>query len=43
MRQFVESLMRLYKDRKVDEKKVIGLFKDGKITEEEKWFILNAR
>lgn len=42
MRQFVESIGRLYKDGKIDMAKVIALFKDGKITEEEKWFIINA-
>lgn len=41
MRQFVESMKRLYQNRKIDEKKVINLFIDGKITEEEKWYILN--
>lgn len=40
---FVESLKRLYVENKIDEKKVIELFKNNKITEEEKWFILNAR
>ena len=42
-RQFVESLSRLYKDGKLNTEKVIELFKIGKITEEEKWEILNAR
>lgn len=42
-RQFVESLARLYKDGKLDIKKVITLFENGKITEDEKWEILNAR
>lgn len=42
MRQFVESLKRLYKDGKLETKKVIELFQSGKITEEEKWEILNA-
>ena len=40
---FVESLKRLYVENKIDEKRVIELFKSNKITEEEKWFILNAR
>lgn len=40
MNQFVESLKRLYADGRIDEKKVIELFTDGKITDEEKWYIL---
>lgn len=40
---FVESLKRLYLDNKINNEKVIELFKAGKITEEEKWEILNAR
>ena len=43
MRQFVESLSRLYKNEKVTEEKVLELFRNGKITEDEKWYILNAR
>lgn len=39
---FVESIRRLYKDNKVSEEKVIELFQKGKITEEEKWYILNV-
>lgn len=39
---FVESMRRLYKDGKVDAKKIVELFESGKITEEEKWYILNA-
>ena len=39
---FVESMRRLYRDGKVDEKKIISLFNEGKITEEEKSYILNA-
>ena len=42
-RQFVESLKRLYLDNKVTSEKIIELFQSGKITEEEKWEILNAR
>ena len=41
-RQFVESLRRLYKDEKLTSEKVIELFQKGKITEEEKWYVLNA-
>jgi hypothetical protein len=40
---FVESMRRLYIDNKVDTDKIIELFESKKITEEEKWHILNAR
>ena len=40
---FVESMRRLYADSKVSMDKVIELFENRKITEEEKWYILNAR
>lgn len=40
---FVESMRRLYKDGKVDAKKILELFENKKISEEEKWHILNAR
>lgn len=43
MNVFVESLKRLYKDGKLTSEKVIDLFQNGKITEQEKWDILNAR
>jgi hypothetical protein len=39
---FVESMRRLYRDGKVDEKKIVELYGSGKITEEEKSYILNA-
>ena len=42
MRQFVEIINCLYQGGKIDEQKVIELFTNGKITEEEKWYILNA-
>jgi hypothetical protein len=42
MNQFIESLRRLYTDGKVAEKRIIKLFEDGKITIEEKLYILNA-
>ena len=42
MNQFVESMHRLYQDGKVNEKKIINLFVSGKITEEEKNYILNV-
>lgn len=37
---FAKSLNRLYKDKKVTEAKIISLFNDGKLTEEEKNCIL---
>lgn len=43
MNQFVESMWRLYKYRKVSEQKIIELYKDGKITEEEKSYILDVK
>lgn len=39
---FVESLKRLYRDGKVEEKKIIELFEGKKITDEEKSYILKA-
>ncbi len=39
---FVESMRRLYRDGKVNENKIVELFESGKITEEEKLYILNA-
>lgn len=39
---FVESLKRLYQSGKLNEEKIIDLFNDEKITEEEKRYILNA-
>jgi hypothetical protein len=35
-------MRRLYRDGQVDEQKIILLFRNGKITEEEKSYILNA-
>ena len=40
MRQFVESLKRLYKNGRITQGKVTVLFKENKITEEEKKYIL---
>ena len=42
MRQFVEIIKHLYDSNKLNEKKVIELFDNGKITEEEKSYILKA-
>lgn len=39
---FVESMRRLYRDDKVNADKIVLLFESGKITEEEKLYILNA-
>lgn len=39
---FVESMRRLYRDGKVDEKKIVELFESKKIADEEKSYILNA-
>lgn len=41
MNQFVESLKRLYHDSKLTADKVVELFQNGKITKEEKQYILN--
>lgn len=43
MNVFVESLKRLYRNNKLSADKVAELFVNKKITEEEKWDILNAR
>lgn len=40
---FVESMRRLYRDDKVDEQKIIELYVSGKITEEEKKYILDVK
>ena len=40
---FVESIKRLYNDEKIDADKVIELFQNGKITEEQKWYIFNVK
>jgi hypothetical protein len=41
MRQFVESLKRLYSNQLVNRDKVMGLHNDGKLTAEEVNYILN--
>lgn len=43
MNQFVESLKRLYNAKMVDEKKINELYKNGKITEKEKNYILEVK
>lgn len=40
MNQFVESLKRLYCADKLTAEKIINLFKSGKITDEERKYIL---
>ncbi len=42
MNQFVESMKRLYVSGKVKVEKIVELFESGKITEEEKVYILNV-
>lgn len=39
---FVESMRRLYKDERVGAEKISELFENGKITEEERSYILKA-
>lgn len=39
---FVESIKRLYKDKKIDKKKILELYEGGKITEEELNYILDV-
>lgn len=41
MKQFVESLKRLYNSQAIKEDKIIELFNNKKITEYEKQYILN--
>ena len=42
MRQFVESLKRLYSNSMISEEKINELFKTGKINKEEMEYILSA-
>lgn len=41
-RQFVESLKRLYQNGKLQAEKIVELFVSGKISEEEKLYILEV-
>lgn len=41
-RQFVESMKRLYVSGKVDVEKILELFESGKISEQEKLYILDV-
>lgn len=43
MNQFIESMKRLYEHGLIDMVRVILLFSDGKITEEEKNYILSSQ
>lgn len=42
MNQFVESIKRLYRNGMVSEEKIIELYNNGKITENEKSYILEV-
>lgn len=42
MRQVIESLRRLFQKGVIDKEKIFTLFKDGKISEEERKYILGA-
>ena len=39
---FVDALKRLYQDKKIDMKKIVELFESGKITKEERDYILDT-
>ena len=43
MNQFVESMKRLFKGKKVGKEKIIKLFEEGKITEDEKNYIIDDK
>lgn len=42
MRQFVESMKRLFQNGMIDKEKVVQIFESGKIAEDEKNYILGA-
>lgn len=42
-RQFVESMKRLYQSGMVNKEKIVELYVSGKITEEEKLYILEVK
>lgn len=42
MRQFVESMKRLYEGHMINEDKIIELYNNGKINMDEKNYILNV-
>ena len=39
---YIESLRRLFKDGKIEKEKIVELYVSGKITEEEKVYILEV-
>ena len=43
MKQFIESLKRLYNNRQVNKEKIEEMCKNKKISEEEKKYILNDK
>lgn len=43
MKQFVESLKRLYREKQISDAHVVSLQDKGKITQEEAEYILNAQ
>jgi hypothetical protein len=42
MRQFIESLKRLYKNQSINKDKIVELYDNGKINVDEKNYILNV-
>ena len=42
MRQFVKIMKSLYVNKKVSKEKILELFNNKKITDEEKWYILKV-
>lgn len=42
MREFVKSLKRLYQNNDISIEKINNLLENGKITKEEKFYIMNA-
>ena len=42
MRQFIESLKRLYKNQSINKDKIVELYNNGKINMDEKNYILNV-
>ena len=42
VRQFVDAMKRLYVSKKVNVEKIVELFESGKITEQEKLYILDV-
>lgn len=42
MSYFIEAIRRLYANGKVDKKKIVEFYEEGKITEQEKLYILDV-